>query len=566
VYPNISEGPRGVVGEIAFDVADGQGIAPADLRATMNAQPGLPYVEAQVTRDRNALNQLYADRGFRNAVVLIGRTFGADGTVVDLSVQITEGPQTLVADIIVVGNERVSTDAILGEIPLRAGAPLGAAAERASQQRLYEMGVFRSVSVNTEAQPGGTQSIVVISVEESPATTIGYGGGLEAASRTRTAADGGLEDHLEISPRGFFEVGRRNLWGRNRSINFFSRVALKPRNAPGDPERDGRGFGFSEYRVNVTFRERRAFDTDTDLLIGLTSEQALRTSYNFVRQGANAEFLRRLSPEVSWSGRYALDFSRLFDARIPPEDQTTIDRLFPEVRLSVVSTGALWDRRDSAVDPSTGELVSGDFEVAARAIGSEVGYVKAFTQLSAFRPLTATRRAVLAGRVQLGVARGFERSVTVEDEGGNPVIGLDGNPIEATVADLPASQRFFAGGGTTVRGFQTDRLGVPEILNADGLSVGGNGLLVLNLEVRVAAASVFGRGLAVVGFLDGGNVFRRAADIDLGRIRGAFGFGTRYDSPLGPIRLDFGFKMSRHPIVGGRESGWEYHLSIGELF
>lgn len=566
VHPNVAEGPRALVGEIAFDLGDGAGLAADALRAAMAAQPGGPYVEAVVARDRNVLEEEYQDAGFRSATVLIGRAFRDEDTVVDLTVQATEGPRTLVADIIVVGNEQVSTDAILDEIPLRVGAPLGAAAQREAQRRLYDMGVFRSVRVEPEILPGATQASVIISVEESPATTIGYGGGVEAASRTRTAANGGLEDHLEISPRGFFEIGRRNLGGRNRSVNLFSRIALKPRNAPGDPERDGRGFGFSEYRVNVTFRERRAFDTDTDLLVGMTSEQALRTSYNFVRQGANAEFLRRLSPQVSWSGRYALEFTRLFDARIAPEDQPTIDRLFPQIRLSVLSTGALWDRRNSPADPTTGILVTGDFEVAARAIGSEVGYVKAFTQFSAFRPLTPSGRAVLAGRVQYGAARGFERTAVVRNDEGDPIVDPRGDPVEESVADLPASQRFFAGGGTTVRGFQIDRLGVPEILNADGLSLGGNGLIVLNLEVRVVAASVFGRNLSAVGFLDGGNVFERASDLDLGRIRGSYGFGVRYDSPLGPIRLDFGFKMDRRPIAGGRESGWEYHLSIGEIF
>jgi outer membrane translocation and assembly module TamA len=137
---------------------------------------------------------------------------------------------------------------------------------------------------------------------------------------------------------------------------------------------------------------------------------------------------------------------------------------------------------------------------------------------------------------------------------------------DTVVADLPASQRFFAGGGTTVRGFQLDRLAVPEILNSDGLSNGGNAVVVLNAELRSRVATLFGRSLAVVGFLDSGNVFARVADLDLGRLRGTAGFGMRYDSPLGPLRLDFGFKMTRLTFASGRERGWELHLSIGEAF
>jgi len=153
------------------------------------------------------------------------------------------------------------------------------------------------------------------------------------------------------------------------------------------------------------------------------------------------------------------------------------------------------------------------------------------------------------------------------------VLGPDGQPQLRTVQDLPISQRFFAGGGTTVRGFQLDRLGILEtdpalsvIDPTTGLSRGGNGLVIFNAELRRVIRKFYDRNLAVIGFVDGGNVFLRASDLDLSRIRGATGFGVRYDSPLGPIRLDFGFKLNRLVVNGEREKGWEYHLSIGEVF
>ena len=149
------------------------------------------------------------------------------------------------------------------------------------------------------------------------------------------------------------------------------------------------------------------------------------------------------------------------------------------------------------------------------------------------------------------------------DGNGIPIVGADGKPVLRLVEDLPASQRFFAGGSTTVRGFQLDRLGVQEILTpAEGLSKGGNGLVVLNAELRRR----LGRGLAGVGFLDGGNVFEKASHLDLTRLRAAAGLGVRYESRLGPIRFDVGVKLHPQVIGGRRERGWEYHLSIGEAF
>jgi outer membrane translocation and assembly module TamA len=93
--------------------------------------------------------------------------------------------------------------------------------------------------------------------------------------------------------------------------------------------------------------------------------------------------------------------------------------------------------------------------------------------------------------------------------------------------------------------------------------------MVLNGEVRRVACECrtpLGSTLSVVGFVDAGNVFPRAGQIDLGRLRGAGGLGVRYNSPLGPLRFDIGVKRSRQTVGGRRERGWEYHLSIGETF
>ena len=92
------------------------------------------------------------------------------------------------------------------------------------------------------------------------------------------------------------------------------------------------------------------------------------------------------------------------------------------------------------------------------------------------------------------------------------------------------------------------------------------GIVVANVEIRRFVTRLLGRDFGLVGFLDACNVFRRAGDIDLGRLRTATGVGVRYDSPLGPLRLDFGFKIRPHTMPDGRERGWEYHLSIGEAF
>jgi outer membrane translocation and assembly module TamA len=134
-----------------------------------------------------------------------------------------------------------------------------------------------------------------------------------------------------------------------------------------------------------------------------------------------------------------------------------------------------------------------------------------------------------------------------------------------TLGQLPASERFFAGGDTTVRGFALDRLGIRHIpfqpvdtIDSEGLPIGGNGLMVFNAELR---STVRGES-QVVGFVDTGQVFARASDIDFTELRSAVGAGIRYKSPVGPIRFDLGFKVHRREGEG--LTAW--FISFGQAF
>jgi outer membrane protein insertion porin family len=160
---------------------------------------------------------------------------------------------------------------------------------------------------------------------------------------------------------------------------------------------------------------------------------------------------------------------------------------------------------------------------------------------------------VFASRAATGLADGFQRTVQPVDEDGDPIDGRT-----AVIEDLPASERFFAGGDTTIRGFALDSVGTPETISAQGFPKGGNAVLILNAELRVPVW----RDLGMALFMDGGNVFNRVTAFDFAELRGATGFGVRYRSPIGPVRLDLGFKMDRRE----NESRSVLHFSIGQAF
>jgi len=152
---------------------------------------------------------------------------------------------------------------------------------------------------------------------------------------------------------------------------------------------------------------------------------------------------------------------------------------------------------------------------------------------------------VLAGSARLGLADAFPRTVGV-----------------AVVEDLPISERFFAGGDSTVRGYALDTLGTAATKDG-GFPLGGNALMIFNAEARVPVW----RGLGLVAFVDSGNVFANPTDLDLGALKTAVGLGVRYKSPVGPIRIDIGFKLKRDELSPGvREGLTALHISLGQAF
>jgi outer membrane protein insertion porin family len=565
VAVHVTEGPRAVVR--ALEIEGATAVSEAAIRALVLLAPGRPFSEVEMIADRDRIDLEYRNRGYDQVAVRSDVTRGENDTQADVRFVIDEGPQVLVDRVIIVGNTRTKPETIERELLVKPGQPLGYSDLIESRVRLGALGLFRRVTIEELPHASEPRRDVFVRVEEAKATIIGIGPGIEGAFTVRRDEAGDAVEQFEFAPRGFFQIGRNNLWGKNRSVNLFTRVSLRSRdvilNSSGVELTEDR-YGFNEYRVVGTFREPRAFGSRSDILLTGILEQAMRSSFNFLRREARAETGVRLSRLYSLTGRYSLQRTEIFDEQITdPAQRPLIDRLFPEVRLSTFAGSFLRDSRDDVLDSAKGHLLVVDSDIAARAIGSEVGYVKTYVQGRTFYQLPTARRTVVALAGRLGAAHGFPRSVPRVDADGVPVTGEDGAPIVDIVQDLPASERFFAGGDTTVRGFALDRLGDDSTISDTGFPKGGNGVVVLNGELRVAVT----RRIQGVGFLDAGNVVARASDIDLFNLRTAAGFGIRIGTPVGPIRLDLGFKLDRRELSPGRlERRSIWHISLGQAF
>jgi outer membrane protein insertion porin family len=563
----IEEGPQTVVTSV--DVGGSQAIPAGQIRSALALAAGRPFYRPQLAVDRATIERLYRNQGFQSVSVISQLAFASEQQQVAITWTIREGEQLTIDRVLISGNNRISTELIERELTVRRGAPLSEDAMIESQRRLAELGLFRRVRITELPRSGSSTRDVLVDVEEADTTTVDYGGGIEVGRIFEIEADSTTDEDIDVGYRAFFGVSRRNLWGKNRSVTLFGRVTLRQDREDGTGQ--PLGYGFHDYRGIFTFREPRAFGTTGDAQFTAFVDQTRRTSFSFNRKGLSSDYARRIGT-YTVTGRYIFDYTKLFEEQISEEDQLLIDRLFPQVRLSKVAFGVLRDSRDDVLDPQRGAVIGFDTSVAARVLGSEVGFVKSFWQGFLYRRLPG-RRIVVAAGARFGLAVGFAQEVDPvleiadrRDDGGlasvQPIVDRE-DVLTEVLRDLPASERFFAGGDTTVRGFALDRLGTAETLDPNGFPQGGNGLAVFNLETRAP----YWKNVQLVWFLDAGNVFRRATDIRLDQLRVASGVGFRYRSPIGPLRVDWGWKLSTRLLLGGgRERSNVLHISLGQAF
>src|SRR5205823_9957200 len=164
-------------------------------------------------------------------------------------------------------------------------------------------------------------------------------------------------------------------------------------------------------------------------------------------------------------------------------------------------------------------------------IGSEINFTSLYDQYNTYTPL---RSGVFATSVRLGWNHPFGTT---------------------TRTGLPPTERYFAGGSTTLRGFGFDQ----------AQPSGGNVMTIGNFEYRLPLPFFPIQHVGGAVFYDTGNVFPRVADIHLNNFTHTTGFGFRYQTPLGPVRLDFGINLKPN-INGLNEKRLHVFFTLGNPF
>ncbi|MFQ5793133.1 MAG: outer membrane protein assembly factor, partial [Acidobacteriota bacterium] len=471
----VEEGPRAIIESV--DVDGSQQVPSTEVLAHANLKPGAYFDASAVVAARERLVNLYRNRGFHEAVVDARTELDPTETRAAVSFRIWEGRQTVVDQVILAGLEVTREDTVRREVTLASRAPLSAEALLETRQRLIGTGLFSDVNIEPlPTNPFTASSNVLITLEEAPRTSFGYGFGYNERELARVEA----------------ELTRRNLFGLNRTASLFSRVSLRGS------------------RFITTYRQPRTFGRDTPLVATTFREDQDRPTFDFVGWGVGLQLSKKISESETLFFRYNFEKTRVFQLEVERRD---LPRRFREIdlRLSTVSISGVTDTRDDPVDPSQGQFRIVDFEYAPAFLGSRSPYVKGLARQFWYFPLPRRMVAVLGVRV--GVAQSLQEDID-------------------TV--IPITKRFFAGGASTLRGFGLD-LASPRrnLPGPDGLfrteddikgePVGGNVLTLVNLELRFPIAGKLGG----VVFSDNGTVYRRLQVIQLLNWRYNLGLGFR---------------------------------------
>jgi outer membrane protein insertion porin family len=515
----------------SIKVEGNHALSTATLLGVTGSTPGQPYSESSVTSDRDNILALYFDQGFPEASFHEETIPGDTPTEMKLVYHITEGNRVEVARVLLTGYQYTRPGIIRRQVEIKPGGPLSEGDVARTQRQLYNLGIFDRVQIAPQ-NPDGTdpEKSVVVETLEGHRYTLGYGFGFEVQRVASTSNPSGSA--IEASPRGIFEIARANMFGRAQTLSFRARASTL------------------EYRTALTYIADN-FLTKRSLSLQFTGfaekTQDINT-FTSTRFEGGAQLVQKLSPSNSLLYRY---FYRRVKASniaetINPEQIPLLSQ--PELVSGFGVTYAR-DRRDNPGDATRGSFNTADVSYATTALGSSATFFRAFFQNSTFYSLG--RSFVIARSVRFGA----------EVPLGNTIEGnLSFNPAQCSTTApastdeiIPLPERFFAGGGTSLRGFGLNQAGPRD--PCTGFPIGGLSLLIFNQELHFPMNLPFvGNKLGGTIFYDGGNVYTDVNHIslawkspsltDLDYFSHTIGFGLRYPTPVGPVRVDFGYQLN----------------------
>ncbi len=486
----IEEGPRYTIGSLSFPEL--AEFSSEQLRLWAGLQRGDFFSPSRLLEAESGVRVGLDQRGYPDARVK-SRVTLHDATA-DLDFEVEPRGFKRVGEIAFVGNTHTRDEVIRRALVFDEGDPISRAKLLQAQHRLYRLGVFSNVRItHASSDPvDPARQRVEIRVQEAPPLLLTFGLGFDT----------------EAGGRASFSVSHENLGGRDRVLSFDAQASS------------------ILARAQVVGREPNLFGAPVPGTVSVSWEDREETSFNVERKTGALRADHKFGPKWKGFARYSLQTVDITEVTDPAALQ---DEKLEDVELGDVGVTFVRDTRNDLLAPTRGNFFSWNGRVFAKPLLSESSFVKSTLTWATIRGLRGGMTYATA--IRLGLARPF-----------------------GSTLDVPISERFFAGGDSTLRGFGRDEVGPRE----NDVPVGGEAMFLVNQEFRYP---IWGRLKGVV-FYDAGNVYEEVSDADLTDLRHVLGLGLRLETPIGPLRLEYGRKLDREPD----ESRGELFLAIGTIF
>jgi outer membrane protein insertion porin family len=543
----ILEGDQDIVSSLQVVNSRNQAIQPV-TKHPLNLAPGKPYSRKLLEDDRSEILADYLDNGYLNAHFESTATPTSENPhLVSVTYKIDSGPLARIGEITLLGADHTQPKFLraITDPNVKEGKPLSEGKLLNSESDLYNLGVLDWASI-TPLRPieGQEYEEVLVKVHESKRNTLDFGAGFEAIPRTGNVPVGAVAvpGLPPVSLGNKFTTSQKSFFGPRFSFQY-SRRDLR-----GRAETAAIGFLFSrlDQRGTITYSNPRLHGSTWSSLFSVSGERTTENPIYTAELGqASWQLEKTLDPKRTKTVRVRYSFQRtnLSNIAIPelvlPQDQ--------RVRLSTFSAEYVRDTRDQPLDAHQGLYQTFSFGLTPTALGSSSNFSRFLGQTAFYRPL----------RPWLTWANNFRIGLTAPFSG----------------SFVPLSERFFSGGADSLRGFPINAAGpqrpVTVCSNPSDAStctiisvpVGGHMLAIVNSEARFPIP--LKSGLGGVVFYDGGNVY---SNINLHQFvsdyTNSIGFGFRYRTPVGPLRIDIGHNLNAPPGI----KATQWFITLGQAF
>jgi outer membrane protein assembly complex protein YaeT len=528
VTVHIEEGPQWVVDDLAIHGATQ--FKPAELPSLASSK-GQPFSEVNIANDRETLLTFYYTRGFPKASFNASWKTETPGRV-SVVYSVTEGEREYVRDVLLSGLKTTRRSVAGRSIKMKAGDPLSPTAQTDIQKTLYDLGVFANVETAVENPDGGTtDKYVLYHFEEANryTMTIGFGAQLAQFGTPSSTSLGSPGGTTGFSPEASLTLSRLNFLGLGQTVSWQG------------------VYSSLEKRATLTYLQPRFLNVEgQNLTYKLLYDDTLDVrTFAARREEASVQLSKKFSRGLTGMLEASFRQDNVSDIVIPV---LLVSQFLQSVRLGMLSGNIVQDRRDNPANPRHGSYNTASFDLSGRFFGSQRSFGRALLRNATYYPIG--KSWVLARQTQFGVIVPF-----------SPPAGIDAQE------SVPLPERFYAGGADSLRAFPFNQAGPRDIgaplvpggtpSEPTGFPLGGNALFINNIELRFP---FIGQNLQGVLFHDMGNVYSSLGAIsfrfhqnnsqDFDYMVHDVGFGIRYRTPVGPVRLDLAYSINPPSYVG----------------